>query len=525
MLDFLVCSLLLFVIGTGGKETRVATSAPAPVVHEEFSPAAIQAQQDEWNRDYEQQQLLTQLQTQTSESEQLRARLEQTTTTLSKREDTIKTLSAEKTKVEQDKQAVEQSLSTVATQLAKVNEERVQLEKEGKATKESLAKLQGEQTKLQQQESELRQRAAKLDQTVTTQAETIKSLTDSVAASQSRIEQQLGTFAREQQQMVAALTESVQGLQAGLGTDEQSNLMQLVADVAKSQKKLQSDMDEMMREGSGAGIADSLSNIQAGQDALRLQTAKLAEQIESIKARGPGPYQAVKSARLELQVGILKRYTEDGTTSRFKGAAYPPAVRVDGKTYVVANYQSLGFAWGALAADSPSPGTVTELKYTATRKGEPAWSAPLTLPACVLKTDARVVAVPLEGEVPGLTTLELAAPGAAFQAGAQNKLHIFKSTVAGLSFEVETTPEMTDSRYLLVKRTLRGVASWFENPAYRPDTGDYMVTADGKLIGIMISRDKCFLLSKDDFQSCALSVPLADKQQFQNAIGQYPKVR
>jgi hypothetical protein len=230
----------------------------------------------------------------------------------------------------------------------------------------------------------------------------------------------------------------------------------------------------------------------------------------------------VKGARLELQVNILKRYTEDSLTTRFKGAAYPPSVRVEGKLFVVANYQNLGFAWGALAADTVSPGTVVELQYTLGRRGDPPWSAALTVPACVMKADARVVALPLESLASGQTPLELAAPGAAYQ---QGKLHIFKSTVAGLSFEIETTPEMTDSRYLTVKRTLRGVAAWFENPAYRPDTGDYIVTADGKLVGIMISRDKCFLLGKDDFQNCAMTIPLTDKQQFQRAVEQYPKAR
>src|ERR1035437_2878598 len=95
MLDFLVCSLLLFVIGTGGKQTQFATSAP-PAVHEEFSAAAIQAQQEEWNRDYEQQALLTQLKTETTEKEQLQARLSETSAALAAREANLKALSEEK---------------------------------------------------------------------------------------------------------------------------------------------------------------------------------------------------------------------------------------------------------------------------------------------------------------------------------------------------------------------------------------------------------------------------------------------
>src|SRR4029077_18560403 len=114
MLDFLVCSLLLFVIGTGGSQTQFATSTP-PAVHEEFSAAAIQAQQEEWNRDYEQQTLLTRLQTETAEKQQLQVRL-------ATREQTLQ-------KVAEEKIQTEQALTNVETRLAGVAAERERLQK------------------------------------------------------------------------------------------------------------------------------------------------------------------------------------------------------------------------------------------------------------------------------------------------------------------------------------------------------------------------------------------------------------
>ena len=123
MLDFLVCSLLLFIIGTGGSQTQFATSAPR-AAHEEFSAAAMQAQQEEWNRDYEQQTLLTQLQSETAEKEQLQTRL-------AAREATLTSLAEEKANVEKAKAQTEASLTNVATQLARVAEERERLQHEG----------------------------------------------------------------------------------------------------------------------------------------------------------------------------------------------------------------------------------------------------------------------------------------------------------------------------------------------------------------------------------------------------------
>ena len=563
MLDFLVCSLLLFVVGTGGQQTQFATSASSTSrVHEEFSAAAMQAQQEEWNRDYEQQTLLTQLNTATTENQQLRGRLNEATTTLAEREANLKAVSEEKARVEQAKSQTEQALSNVATQLARVSTERQRLQQEGEAAKESLAKLQtemsglqSEQTKLQTEKTQLEQHAQELGQTVASQQATISTLSQEVRASQARVESQLTDVAQGQQEMgstlaqldefartlpatiqknvagvhdeqqamqqnLAAMAEDVKGLQAGLNANENGRLMQAVADVAKGQQDIQSRLDALMKLGQSDQIGQSLNAIQTGQESLRQQTAKLGEQIESIKARGPGPYKAVKAARLELQVAIAKRDSAESPTSRFKSAAYPPVVLVDGRSFIVANSQTLGFAWWALGND----GEITQLKYAIGRVDDPAWSGTLGNSACALRADPHVVAVELDRLAPGLKTMELAGPEAALQTD-QTKLHVFKSTAAGLSFEADTSPDLTDARYLVVKRALRGVAAWFENPAYRANVGDYVVTADGKLVGIMISPEKCFILSKDNLLNCALTIPLADGQQFQRAVEQFRRLK
>ncbi|HUI07977.1 MAG TPA: hypothetical protein VL486_13335 [Verrucomicrobiae bacterium] len=561
MLDFLVCSLLLFVIGTGGEQTRYATSAPPPV-HEEFSPAAIQAQQDEWNRDYEQQTLLAQLKAETAEKEQLRAQLNETSATLAAREANLKVLSKEKARVEQAKAQTEQALSNVETQLTRVSAEREELQQEGEAAKENLAKLQTEftdlqaqQTKLQQERAELARHAEQLGQTVASQQATINTLSGEVAASQARMEAQLtdmahgeqemsstltrlDAFARtlpatvqknvagvgEQQQAIqqylAALADNVKDLQTGLNADEKAQLMQVVANVAKGQQDLQARLDTLIKGGQGEQIGQSLTTIEAGQEALRQQTAKLGEQIESIKAHGPGPFKAVKGARLELVTAIARRDARDSTTSRFRSTAYPPVVNVDGRSFIVANSQTLGLAWWGIADD----GELTELKYTVTRAGDPPWSSPLTASACAVRADPHVIVIEVDRPAPGLTAMELAGPDAVLQTD-QRKLHVFKSTAAGLSFEADTSPDLSDARYLVVKRQLRGVAAWFENPANRADVGDYVVTADGRLVGIMVSRERCFILSKNNLTNCAVTLPLADKEQFQQAVQQYRSVR
>jgi len=540
MLDFLVCSLLLFVIGTGGKQTQFATSAP-PAVNEEFSAAAMQAQQEQWNREYEQQTLLTQLKAETTEKEQLRTTLQATT--------------AEKARIEQAKAQTEEQLTRVESQLSRITAERERLQKEGEAAKETLAQLQTQQARLQQQKAEVEQHAQQLGQTIASQQATISTLSEEVRASQARVESQLDQVAQDQQQMastltrldefastvpgllqqtvmdvrqqqqaaqenVAAIAESLKGVQGGLSEDEKAALLQAINTVAQGQQDMQSQLNTLMTSGQGEQLGKNLSSIQAGQEALRAQAAQLGEQIESIKARGPGPYKAVKGARLELKTSIETRATPDGPFSQFKSVAYPPVVSVDGRSFVIANYQTLGLGWWGVGAREE----ITDLKFAVSRAGTPPWSDTLRALACVLRDDPHVVAVALDRPAPSLTTMELAGPDAALQTD-QRKLHVFKSTAAGLSFEADTSPDLSDSRYLVVKRQLRGIAGWFENPANRADVGDYVVTADGKLVGIMVTRERCFILSKDSLSNCALTIPLADKQQYHLAVQQYSRVK
>ena len=565
MLDFLVCSLLLFVIGTGGEHTQFATAA-APAVHEDFSPAAMQAQQEEWNREYEQQTLLTQLNTETAENEQLRARLTETSATLAAREQNLKALAEEKARVEQARAQTEQALSNVETQLVQATAEREKLQQEGEAAKERLAKLateltglQTQQAALQQEKAQLAEHAQQLGQTVASQQATISTLSEEVRASQARSEQQLTDIASGQQQMgstleqlnqftrtlpatiqksvagvneqqqamqqnMAALAENVKDLQASVSPEERARLMQAVSDFTKGQHQLQSQLDDLIKSGQSNQVGQSLGKIEAGQEALQQQTARLGEQIESIKARGPGPFKAIRNARAELSVSIAKRGFAENDTWHFRKAAYPPVVVIDGRSYVVANYTTLGFAWWALGSEGDPEGEITELNYTVARHGDTPWSAALTQPACVLKADPHVVAIPLDHPEPGLNAMELAGPDAVLQAD-QRKLQVFKNTAAGLSFEADTSPDLADPRYLVVKRALRGVAAWFENPANRAEAGDYVVTSDGKLVGIMINRDRCFVLSKEAVQNCAVSIPLGDGKQFQTAARKFPPVK
>ena len=137
--------------------------------------------------------------------------------------------------------------------------------------------------------------------------------------------------------------------------------------------------------------------------------------------------------------------------------------------------------------------------------------------------NATAFVTPLGGEQIGETVSKLR-HASAFLRG-QIAREIDLRYVPTLSFEADTSPDLADTRYLVVKRALRGVAAWFENPAVRGDVGDYVVTSDGKLVGIMVSREKCFVLTKDTLQNCALNIPLSDSHLFQQAVTKFRRLK
>jgi hypothetical protein len=84
---------------------------------------------------------------------------------------------------------------------------------------------------------------------------------------------------------------------------------------------------------------------------------------------------------------------------------------------------------------------------------------------------------------------------------------------------------MADGRYLVIKRPLRGIVAWLENPAYRTEVGDYVVTSEGKLVGLMVTRERCLLLTRENITGCGTAIPLADKSGFQRAVRQVSQAR
>ncbi|MCX7914683.1 MAG: hypothetical protein N3A53_00055 [Verrucomicrobiae bacterium] len=532
MLDFLVCSLLLFVVGDGGPVPR---RSHATGVHEAFSASALEAQQQEWDREYERQMLRARLERETTIRQQLEAQLAATTVTLAERESQLRVLTEEQARLHQLQQQTEQTRRAVEEQLARVEAERARLAGEGEAMKAELARVEAEHTRLLQEKTELARRAAQLGETVASQQATITLLSEEIRAAQARMESQLGEvlrgqvvmndslaqletftrqlpaqlqtaltdFAADQRRMqddIAALLAAAREVQAALAPDERARLLGAIEDLQRGQQELSERLRGLYGAGGEAALADALGALQAGQVALTEQTARLAERLETVQAQRPGPHRAVRAARLEWRTELRARHRRDGTEVRFRAQTFPPTVQLGERIGMVLPAQTLGVNWRGTGPEYE----ITEMVHTLRRHGEIIWQGRLAGVTCVFPDEPRLVFVPLPALVSDVQPLRLAEAETV-----SDQLYVFKSTAAGLSFVAETAVDLADERYRVLKQPLRGMAAWFENPAYRGQLGDALLTADGQFVGILVARDRAFILTPQTILDCPLPVSSA----------------
>ncbi len=276
----------------------------------------------------------------------------------------------------------------------------------------------------------------------------------------------------------------------------------------------------------GAGLA----GVRQGQDALQTQMKTLASKVEDLGATRPGPFRPFRDARLELRVALIEVFRGSDVTgeqlANYAAVVYPPLLSAGGKLWVAAGYRDLGLTWAGINPDlrhlfyrlAPRgrTGTSTQLKG--------AWHALADNPRVLLMAfqptnDPALAAVGLTNPAPmavlGRAALERRGPA---------NLHLFKRSSEGLSFAMEASFDMTDPRYLVVRRAARPWAGIlqraFTNPNARAEPGDFVVTGEGAFVGVMVDEERCLVLDADPLAAGAQAIPLDSPAAFVEAVKQ-----
>lgn len=309
------------------------------------------------------------------------------------------------------------------------------------------------------------------------------------------------------------LVQSTAQLSSVLSAEEVQNLQIQFRDLGAAQAALQKDLQAAADTASAALGGDTVKNIEAQITKLSDQQSNLGSSIEQIQARRQGPHKAVVGARFEVSISMEEEDNFD-PNDRLSAKTYPLLFMAGNRRYLAAHKSSLKLDWDELVAD----GDLIALSVTYGRPpGDNRWSSPsgghllalaqeprIILLEAVHPNASKVVALPLVGRD------KIAAQGL-------SDVRIVKSSLGASIFSVEASVNFSRPGYLTVRRpaiSFRDDLPVVGTKDLQPDIGDYLVTTDGALIGVMISDRDAYILDESDVTNIALRLPISDHAEF-----------
>ena len=84
---------------------------------------------------------------------------------------------------------------------------------------------------------------------------------------------------------------------------------------------------------------------------------------------------------------------------------------------------------------------------------------------------------------------------------------------------MELAPDLTKPGYLMLRSTYNRFINFLSTQlistaAQRPEAGDYVVTAEGAIVGVMVDDQLAYVLSDTDFAAGARAISLGTPRDF-----------
>jgi hypothetical protein len=480
----------------------------------------------------------------------------------------IKMLTDQRASKEAALRQAQSEAETLAREKADLTEAKARLEKMAAALAE--AKVQGErllkeaearQKDLQSQNVQMRTSVAAQAEAIRRQNETIagqQKIIDqslrNVALAQSRMETKTDVLQRGQNQMQATLTDLqsfasrlpadlqanaqriaseqrrletvvtglvalVSGSQSGLSPAEQKAVSDRLALLTSLHQQLNQNIQGLLATGVVDRVADNLVAVREQQRALQNEMSGLVHKMEDYEARQSGPFGRFRNARLLVRVAMAAEGTSNHTmhsldNDRYDSTAYVPLLAATDRILIVTHMRDLGLQWNGISW------YLTELNFSLATSGTTQLTATIKGPIQILAGDRHLALIDCAQDA-GLSDLirqskmspmKIIGRQALEKRGLRD-VYLLKSSTGGIGFMAETTQDLDAPGYLLIRRTFRPlldkVARYlFVNPESRPEPGDFLVTAEGEVIGVMVDDRKCFILTEEAVAKSARRIPL-----------------
>lgn len=329
---------------------------------------------------------------------------------------------------------------------------------------------------------------------------------------------------------VASLSEAVAQVHSGLSSNDVKAIAERLATLATQQRQIELALRQLSTGDLQRQAAyTNLLALRQQQESLQSDIRGVAERVEQAAARKPGPHKAVRLSRLELRGSFIKSIDyRDGFSDPYlvhNSIVYAPVVNISNTPYLAVNFADAGLNWRGLR------GELIRVNYAVYGMNTNANSLIVKGPLLLHPSDPRIILVPLSSAdggsldagnpLYGIPPLPIMSRDTLDRRGLGD-IFLYKRGAEGFSFAVETTFDMTDPRYLVVKGYLRNWASAvrkvFVSQNARPETGDYLVTAEGQMIGVLVSPTACLILGTPSFDKEMKTIPLDKTTSFSSQV-------
>ncbi len=319
------------------------------------------------------------------------------------------------------------------------------------------------------------------------------------------------------QQLSAAVADAAA---RDLGPDDRRLADDKLVTLAAMQQNLQTDLRKLLEQGMQPGLQQELQTVQQQQAELQSGIIGLAGRLEEMETRQAGPFASLRDACLPVTTVLTAVYGDvdepAAHTEVFNNLVYAPLLSVNGALWLVLHGRDLGLKWVATAPVLHGVGWTAQ-----TRAGAVVWRAASDRaallqnePALVRLERATPAAAAADGLVFGIRPMSLIGHAELAKRGARD-VFLVKRHADGAAFAVDAAPDQASHAYLKVRRALRPWASfvarrlWLD-PKSQAEPGDFIVTAEGAMVGVMVDEQRCRVLDAADFGPAAQALPLAD---------------
>jgi hypothetical protein len=245
-----------------------------------------------------------------------------------------------------------------------------------------------------------------------------------------------------------------------------------------------------------------------------------------METRQIGPFARFRDARLAIRTALTAAKiggvnAPGPAPSSFTTTTYAPLLYSGDRFWIILHVGDLGVTWRDLDAD------LDKLNFTAIVPGLQAVPMALHGPVHTLVTESRLVLLDLKQEpaiMAALAGRSHVKPGLLLgRAGLEKRgardLYLFKRTSEGLGFVVELAPDLAQPGYLTLRSTYNRFINFLSTQlistaAQRPEAGDYVVTAEGAIVGVMVDDLRAYVLGDGDFAAGPRAVSLGTPRDF-----------